>query len=89
MLKGAQLWGETVTRVPYRDLLEEELGLLGGVVLGNDMWAAAHDIMARGESWDPPFDVENFCVITVSATRAAARVLAQTILRSPLAALRG
>jgi glucokinase len=67
VLKGAQLWGETVTRVPYRDLLEEELGLLGGVVLGNDMWAAAHDIMARGEAWDPPFDVENFCVITVSS----------------------
>jgi glucokinase len=67
VLKGAQLWGETVTRVPYRDLLEEELGLLGGVVLGNDMWAAAHDIMARGAAWAPPFDVENFCVTTVSS----------------------
>jgi len=67
VLKGVQLWGETVTRVPYRDLLEEELGLLEHVVLGNDMWAAAHDIMAHGAAWDPPFDVENFCVITVSS----------------------
>jgi glucokinase len=67
VLKGAQLWGEAVTRVPYRDLLEEELGLLRGVVLGNDMWAAAHDIMAHGANWSPPFDVESFCVITVSS----------------------
>ena len=67
VLKGAQLWGETVTGVRYRDLLEEELGLLGGVVLGNDMWAAAHDIMAHGGAWSPPFNVESFCVITVSS----------------------
>ncbi|MFQ5810259.1 MAG: ROK family protein [Armatimonadota bacterium] len=67
VLTGAQLWGETVRHVPYRDLLEEELGLLGGVVLGNDMWAAAHDIMAHGANWTPPFDVESFCVITVSS----------------------
>jgi len=62
-----QIWGPTVNNVPYRTMLEKALGLPGGVVLGNDMWAAANDIIARGAKQKPPLEVANFVVITVSS----------------------
>jgi len=62
-----QIWGPTVRNVPYRDMLGKALGLAGGVVLGNDMWAAASDIIARGAKQRPPLEVANFVVITVSS----------------------
>ncbi len=65
-VKAPAIWGPTVTNVPYRKLLEDALDLKGRVVLGNDMWAAANDIIARGPDREPPFKVCNFIVITVS-----------------------
>jgi predicted NBD/HSP70 family sugar kinase len=62
-----QIWGPTVHNVPYRKMLEKSLGLGGGIVLGNDMWAAANDIIARGAQLKPPFEVDNFVIITVSS----------------------
>ena len=66
-VKAPQIWGPSVTGVPYRLMLEDALGLPGRVLHGNDMWAAASDIIARGASRKPPLDVENFVVITVSS----------------------
>ncbi len=62
-----QIWGPSVTNVPYRKMLEDALGLPGRVLHGNDMWAAASDIIARGASRKPPLDSQNFVVITVSS----------------------
>ncbi len=67
VVKTPQIWGPAVTGVCYRAMLEEALDLPGAVVLGNDMWAAANDILARGVKQKPPFDVDNFMVITVSS----------------------
>ena len=66
-VKAPQIWGPTATNVPYRAMLEVALSLPGGIVQGNDMWAAASDIIARGGSRRPPLDVEDFAVITVSS----------------------
>jgi predicted NBD/HSP70 family sugar kinase len=66
-VKTPQIWGPTVRNVRYRRMLEKALDLPGGVVLGNDMWAAANDIMARGARQKPPFEVRDFVVITVSS----------------------
>ncbi len=65
-VKAPAIWGPTVTNVPYRKILEDALDLKGRIVLGNDMWAAASDIIARGPGRKPPFKVDNFIVITVS-----------------------
>lgn len=65
-VKAPAIWGPTVTNVPYRSMLEDALDLKGSVVLGNDMWAAASDIIARGPGRKPPLKVDNFVVITVS-----------------------
>jgi len=67
VVKTPQIWGPTVANVPYRAMLQEALGLPGSVVLGNDMWAAANDLLVRGAKQKPPFDVDNFMVITVSS----------------------
>jgi glucokinase len=66
-VKTPQIWGPTVTDVPYRKMLEQALGLPGRVALGNDMWAAANDIIARGAAQQPPFNTRDFVVITVSS----------------------
>lgn len=68
VVKAPQIWGPSVTNEPYRAMLEDALSLPGGVVLGNDMWAAAHDIIFRGRRQRPPLDnVQDFVVITVSS----------------------
>ncbi|MBM3475792.1 MAG: ROK family protein [Armatimonadetes bacterium] len=59
------IWGPEVTNVPWQAMLERKLGMKGRVALGNDMWAAANDIIARGEKLG--YDVDNFIVITVSS----------------------
>jgi glucokinase len=59
------IWGPEVTNVPWRAMLEKKLGMKGRVALGNDMWAAANDIIARGGKRG--YDVDNFIVITVSS----------------------
>jgi glucokinase len=46
-------------------MLEERLRMPGRIALGNDMWAAANDILARGARRG--YDVTNFIVITVSS----------------------
>jgi hypothetical protein len=66
-VKAPQIWGPTVTDIPYREMLERALGLEGRVLLGNDMWAAASDIVGRGGRQKPPMDTDNFVVITVSS----------------------
>jgi len=59
------IWGPEVRNVPWRAMLEERLRMPGRIALGNDMWAAAHDILARGARRG--YDVTNFIVITVSS----------------------
>ena len=59
------IWGPEVTNVPWRAMLEKRLGMKGRIALGNDMWAAANDIIARGEKLG--YEVDNFIVITVSS----------------------
>ncbi|MBM3497576.1 MAG: ROK family protein, partial [Armatimonadetes bacterium] len=59
------IWGPEVRNVPWRAMLEERLGMPGRIAHGNDMWAAANDILARGGRRG--YDVGNFIVITVSS----------------------
>jgi predicted NBD/HSP70 family sugar kinase len=59
------IWGPEVTNVPWRAMLEERLEMSGRIAHGNDMWAAANDIIARGGKRG--YDVANFIVITVSS----------------------
>jgi len=59
------IWGPEVTNIPWRAMLEERLGMAGRIAHGNDMWAAANDIIARGGKRG--YDVANFIVITVSS----------------------
>jgi len=59
------IWGPEVTNVPWREMLEKALGMKGRIALGNDMWAAANDIIARGAKLG--YEVDNFIVITVSS----------------------
>ncbi len=59
------IWGPEVTNVPWRSMLEERLEMPGRIAHGNDMWAAANDIVARGARRG--YDVGNFVVITVSS----------------------
>jgi len=66
-VKAPQIWGPTVTNVPYRAMLEVALSLPAGIVQGNDMWAAASDIIARGGRQRPALEVDDFAVITVSS----------------------
>lgn len=58
------IWGPQVRSVPYARMLRDALGM--PVAMGNDMWAAANDIMAHGLAAGLP-DVRTFCVITVSS----------------------
>jgi len=59
------IWGPEVRNVPWRAMLEERLGMPGRIAHGNDMWAAANDLVARGARRG--YDVANFIVITVSS----------------------
>lgn len=61
------IWGPEVANVPWRAMLEDALDMRGRVALGNDMWAAANDLIARGAQHRPPYAVDNFIVITVSS----------------------
>jgi predicted NBD/HSP70 family sugar kinase len=61
------IWGPEVRNVPWRAMLEERLGMPGRIAHGNDMWAAANDVIARGKDRKPPYEVSNFIVITVSS----------------------
>ncbi|MGQ9731187.1 MAG: ROK family protein [Candidatus Zipacnadales bacterium] len=67
VLNTPNIWGPQVKDVPWRDMLRQRSAMPERIVVGNDMWAAANDIIARGEKQHPPYDVDNFIVITVSS----------------------
>lgn len=66
-INAPNIWGPEVSNVPWRALLETRLEMPGRIALGNDMWAAANDVIARGKRQKPPYDVNNFVIITVSS----------------------